>query len=71
LFSQSLTQIDALLPEANIRDLLAIAKESINLMVKLSEMESTTSNVKPAINTGLLEDFRKKIDENTFKNYSG
>jgi hypothetical protein len=63
LFSQSLNQIDALLPEANIRDLLAIAKESISLMIKLDEIESNTPDVKPVFNSGFLNDFKKKLNE--------
>lgn len=63
LFDQSLEQINELLPEANIRDLLAIAKESLAMVTKLEEIGlGTESKPVTTVNT-LIDQLRQEIHE--------
>lgn len=61
LFSQSLEQINAVLPEANIRDLLAIAKESLAMYSKVKELESELPDTIPIATTDLISQLQKEL----------
>ncbi|MGL6340348.1 MAG: hypothetical protein ACRC80_14565 [Waterburya sp.] len=61
LFSQSLEQINAILPEANIRDLLAVAKESLAMYSKVKEMESELPDTIPIATTNLISQLQKEL----------
>ncbi len=63
LFSQSLEQIDALLPEANVRDLLAIAKESLTMYTKVKELESEQLGTVPLATTKLIAQLQNELKD--------
>lgn len=61
LVEQSLEQIDVLLPEANIRDLLSIAKQSLEMYSKVSEIEAIDHSDCKEKTTQIILELEKEI----------